>query len=44
MIYQLSKESNKISTYLSKKKKKTQPITLTKYESQSNKHNTNTTH
>ena len=43
MIYQLSKESNKISTYLSKKKK-TQPITVTKYESQSNKHNTSTTH
>lgn len=42
MIYLLSKESNKISTYLSKKK--TQPITLTKYESQSNKHNTTTTH
>ena len=42
-IYLVKKVIKSQPTY-QKKKKKTQPITLTKYESQSNKHNTTTTH
>ena len=41
-IYLVKKVIKSQPTY--QKKKKTQPITLTKYESQSNKHNTTTTH